>query len=409
VTPDRARALAASTAFLRWRPWIVAPVMATTLVLLTHASVPARQRAALALGFSAMLAFFVVEAVRARRSIVSERALLGSMVITELGIGVACAASGGLAGPLLPMLLAPTVVGLAAFGRRRGSGVVLGVAAAVLLGLVSLPVGVPFAALAPELHRPIALLATATAVVLAGTGAITLGDAYGAARADTDAARDAAVEAALERSRAVATLGAQVAHEIKNPLASIQGLAELLAEDEREPRAEKRLAVMIGEIARIESIVKDYLTYARPLAAEASPIDLRALVDRVLAGLEGRAARAGVSLTATGSASIVGDAPRLEEAILNVVLNAIEAGGRSVRVAISGSGPVQVEVVDDGPGMADETLARLGTPFFTTRARGTGLGVVLARQVAEHHQGTLSFVSREGQGTTAVFTLGAAP
>jgi len=409
VTPDRARTLAASTAFLRWRPWIVAPVMVTTLVLLTHAAVPLRQRAGLTAGFSVMLAFFVFEAIRARRSTVSERALLGSMVFTELGIGAACALSGGLAGPLLPMLLAPTIVGLAAFGRRRASGGVLGVAAAVLLGLVFLPVGVPFAALAPEIHRPIALLATAAALVLAGTGAITLGDAYGAARADTDAARDAAVEAALERSRAVATLGAQVAHEIKNPLASIQGLAELLAEDASEPRAKKRLAVMVGEVARIETIVKDYLAYARPLAAEAGEVDLGALVTRVLAGLEGRAARAGVTLRCAGEASIRGDGPRLEEAILNVVLNAIESGGRAVRVVLSATGPVEIEVVDDGPGMAPETLARVGTPFFTTRGGGTGLGVALARQVAEHHRGTLSFVSAEGRGTTATFTLQGAP
>lgn len=401
------RVLVASTAFLRLRPAIVAPVMATTLGLLVRAGVPAAQVRAAAVGFSAMLSFFVWEALRARRITTTPHALLASMLVTQVGIGLGCAVTGGARGPLLPMLLAPTVVGIAAFGRTRRSAVVLGGASLVLVALACLPVGVPFPPLPAAVHGPLSLVATAAATLLAATGALTLGEGYDAARTEVEAARDAAVDAAVARVQAIAALGAQVAHEIKNPLASVQGLAELLAEETRDAKNEKRLSVMRAEVARIEGIVRDYLAYARPLAAGSTPgpFDVGALAHRVAETLEGRATRAGVTLSVRGGATAFGDATRLEEAVLNVALNALAAARSTVDLVVQ-EGPegVVLRVADDGPGMPPSTVARLGTPFFTTTEGGTGLGVLLARQAAERHGGTLGYVSREGEGTIATFT-----
>lgn len=401
------RVLVASTAFLRLRPVLVAPVMMATLVLLHRAAVPAAQLRAAAVGFSAMLSFFVWEARRAQKATIGARGLLASMLVTEVGIGLGCAVTGGARGPLLPMLLAPTVVGIAAFGPTRRSVAVLAGTSGVLVGLACLPAGVPFPPLPAAIHGPLALVATAAAALLAATGAATLGEGYEAARAEVEAARDAAVLAAVARTQAIAALGAQVAHEIKNPLASVQGLAELLAEDAEDPRANQRLAVMRAEVARIEAIVRDYLAYARPLAAASAPgrFDLGALARRVAQTLEGRAARRSVSLTVRGEGLAYGDATRLEEAVLNVALNAVAAARQAVELVVEPTTEaIVLRVHDDGPGMSPSTLARVGTPFFTTTEGGTGLGVLLARQATERDGGTLSYVSREGAGTVATFT-----
>jgi signal transduction histidine kinase len=133
-----------------------------------------------------------------------------------------------------------------------------------------------------------------------------------------------------------------------------------------------------------------------------------ALADEVAAILEARAESARVALRRTGDARLSGDPRRLKEALLNLVANAIEAtppGGRvEIRIA-ERAGNVQIAVQDTGRGMPPEVLARLGTPFFTTREQGTGLGVLLARGVFVQHGGTLEYASTPGRGTVAAGTL----
>ena len=124
--------------------------------------------------------------------------------------------------------------------------------------------------------------------------------------------------------------------------------------------------------------------------------------------LSGRADGARVRLSARGDASVEGDPRRLREALLNLVANAIEATppGGEVAVEVRPVGDqVEIEVRDTGRGIAPETLRRLGTPFFTTRAEGTGLGVALARSVIAQHGGALRYESEPGKGTTARATL----
>jgi signal transduction histidine kinase len=225
--------------------------------------------------------------------------------------------------------------------------------------------------------------------------------------------RLAEAEAGMQRLQGV---GAKVAHELKNPLASIKGLCQLVARTPSSERTQERLAVVASEIARMETILSEYLSFSRPLEdLHPEPVDLTALSQDVVDVLSGRAEQAGVAVAVDAAGpgggaevSVRGDPRRLKEALINLVANAIEAtstgGDVKLRLRRDPTG-VTIEVADTGRGIAAEDLARLGTSFFTTRPNGTGLGVVLAQGVINQHGGTLAYASQPGRGTTATIRL----
>ncbi|HYG69163.1 MAG TPA: HAMP domain-containing sensor histidine kinase, partial [Anaeromyxobacteraceae bacterium] len=189
----------------------------------------------------------------------------------------------------------------------------------------------------------------------------------------------------------------------------IKALVQLSARAERDPDIRERLEVVQSEVERMESILQGYLSFSRPLdALHPEGVELGPLADEVTAVLEARADDARVKLRRAGDARIVADPRRLKEALLNLLANAIEATppGGTVAVEISQrDGRADIAVRDTGRGMSPEVIARLGTPFFTTREKGTGLGVLLARSVFEQHGGTLEYASTPGRGTVATGTL----
>src|SRR5262245_56264166 len=151
----------------------------------------------------------------------------------------------------------------------------------------------------------------------------------------------------------------------------------------------------------METILNEYLSFSRPLEdLRPESLDVSAIARDVLDVLAGRADQAGVTLTLDGGAGAVhGDGRRLKEALINLVSNAIEAtpSGGSVALRLrNGGNTVVLEVKDSGRGIAPDDLERIGTPFFTTRERGTGLGVVLAQGVIQQHGGTLTYASTVG-------------
>jgi len=173
---------------------------------------------------------------------------------------------------------------------------------------------------------------------------------YGSPRA-VDAERSAARDAVLPRGHAggaggggkdqlrrLQSVGAKVAHELKNPLASIKGLMQLVERANADPKTGERLAVVTTEIARMETILRDYLSYSRPLEdLHLEEVELSALVADVRAVLSGRAEHARVGVECRGEPlRIQGDARRLKEALINIVANAIEAtpAGGTVDVAV---------------------------------------------------------------------------
>jgi signal transduction histidine kinase len=226
------------------------------------------------------------------------------------------------------------------------------------------------------------------------------------ARSVTDVPHDVeapAPPAALELS------GAELAHELKNPLTAVKALVQLGLRSPAEAASHDRLTLVEREVARMEALVRSYLASARALeVVRSTRVELGALVADTLRVVSGRATDARVRLVASGDATVEADPRRVGEALLNLVANAIEAtppGGEvavEVRTLEHGA---EIEVRDTGCGMAPDDLRRLGTPFFTTREGGTGLGVLLARAVIARHGGSLRYESEPGKGTTVRATL----
>jgi signal transduction histidine kinase len=229
------------------------------------------------------------------------------------------------------------------------------------------------------------------------------------ATAEAIRVREELAEHALVRARELEEVGARLSHELKNPLGAIKPLVQISHRCATDPAMRDRLAIVEREVDRMTSIVKSHLSFSRPRdSLRLAPVHLGDAVRSVLVALRQRAEAAGVRLRTSGDARTQADAQRLGEAVFNLVDNAIEAcsAGGMVEVMVrQESSAVCIAVHDSGRGMPPEVLDRLGTPFFTTRDQGTGLGVVLARAVFEQHGGKLEYSSVPGHGTTATGTL----
>ncbi len=320
-------------------------------------------------------------------------------------IGLTAGVTGGVDSPLLVTFIAPYFAALAKAGDRRQTRLLLG---ATGLGLCLLAL-LPRAWAGPEL--PSSIHAGLVAVSFFGVGAL-LAPRLAAMRQwreDLARAREEMASEALARARNLEQVGAKVAHELKNPLTGVKALVQLALRNPAEAPSHERLQVVVKEVERMQEILQDYLSFTRPLQ-EVRPrrTELGQLVADALLVLSARADHGGVELSSLGDATVEADPRRLREALLNLVANAIEATapGGEVAVEVRPSGD-QAEIVvrDTGRGMPPETLRRLGTPFFTTREDGTGLGVVLARSVVMQHGGSLRYQSEPGKGTTVTATL----
>ena len=255
----------------------------------------------------------------------------------------------------------------------------------------------------PEL--PATVHAVLVGVAVLGVGALmTPADAMARRRrSDLARAREDMASDALTRAQTLEQIGTKVAHELKNPLTGIKALVQLGLRSPGEAASHERLEVVEREVTRMQEILQNYLSFTRPLqGVTPRHVELGTLVSDTLEVLSARADAARVRLYAQGDAAVEADPRRLKEALLNLVANAIEATppGGEVDVAVRPAGDeAEIVIRDTGRGMEAETLRRLGTPFFTTRDEGTGLGVVLARSVIAQHGGSLRYESEPGQGT----------
>lgn len=181
---------------------------------------------------------------------------------------------------------------------------------------------------------------------------------------------------------------AELVHQLRQPLFTAKGLVQLAQNDPE--RAQAHLAVAESQLAVLESLLASWADLGRKPSDEDELFDVRAPVMAALVLLRHRAARVGVSLSeAVGEGAVVrGSALALQQAVSNLGNNAIEAlsSGGTLRISVDATG---VTIEDDGPGLPPEVRLRLFEPFLTTRADGTGLGLVVARRMVERNRATL--------------------
>ena len=222
-----------------------------------------------------------------------------------------------------------------------------------------------------------------------------------------------------ERTLDFEALAAGLAHEIKNPLAGLQGSAELLAREAEGP-AKQYAQVIAREAKRVDGLVRELLDLARPAALHTAPVNIHNVLGdvRVLArGLPNGAATQFHERYDPSLPPVLGDAEKLTQVMLNLVRNAVDAvairpnpiitletgvAGLRLRAASGRTRPLaRISVQDNGPGIPESMLQRLFTPFATSKPHGTGLGLAISRRIVEAHGGRIEVKNRSAGGVEA--------
>lgn len=223
-----------------------------------------------------------------------------------------------------------------------------------------------------------------------------------------------------ERLAYVGTFAANLAHEIRNPLSGIRGVAQLLAKKLDDPKLDEYIGVLIREADRLNLILNDMLDFTRPARLNAAETNIHKILDSVLLLLgEGAEPDTFHKDYDPSLPAVWGDENRLTQVFLNLIKNAYEALGEQGRVQVNtriitdfhiveggrGDGKMAVvEIRDNGCGIKEEELEKIFTPFFTTKQKGSGLGMAISLKIIEEHGGLLKIDSTPGEGTrVAVF------
>lgn len=210
-----------------------------------------------------------------------------------------------------------------------------------------------------------------------------------------------------EKWAAVGELSANIAHEIRNPLASLRGSIEMLREGKLPERhKEKLMDIALNEMERLNNIISDFLTYSRPKPLEIKPIDIHSILDSTLELLKNAEHKSGISIKKDfdGQFLIHADPERMRQVFWNLGTNAYEAmeENRGELTVSTRNNPTNVTISfsDTGSGISQSNIDKIFYPFFTTKESGTGLGLSIAYRIIEEHNGRLIVASRPGVKTT---------
>lgn len=220
---------------------------------------------------------------------------------------------------------------------------------------------------------------------------------------------------AVERSEQLAAVGelaASIAHEVRNPLAGMKGALQVLRKELAvKPSNLEIVDELLAQIVRLEHLVRDLLTYARPRALERQLFDLHELLDRLLRLYKDECEARGVTVEriyGPGTSRLTADPRQIEQVLLNLLHNALQAmtdGGTLTVITRAADGSTVITLKDSGKGIPAADLPKILQPFFTTKHRGSGLGLPIVKKIAEAHGGTIQVASELGAGTTATVKI----
>jgi len=212
-----------------------------------------------------------------------------------------------------------------------------------------------------------------------------------------------------EKFSAISQLAASVAHEIRNPMTTIRGFMQVLQGD-RNLSDDQNLFISISlqELDRTQTIINNFLALAKPNTGSMNPIDLSTILKETTAFMRSYSHLRNTELVEAidNSLCIKGDAHEIRQVFVNILKNGIEAmpsGGSIYIIAKVDKGYVRIQFRDEGIGMTKEQLARLGHPYYSTKEKGTGLGMMISYDIIQRTRGKIKVESEEGKGT--IFTI----
>jgi two-component system sensor histidine kinase HydH len=214
-----------------------------------------------------------------------------------------------------------------------------------------------------------------------------------------------------EKMAALGAMMAEITHEIRNPLVSIGGFTRRLARTVTDPDAKKYIDIILNEVGRLEGIIHDNLAYVKNVKPQFSPSSLNAVIAEVLAVYEDELRQRGIRIEqdlGEGLPELEMDPQQMKQAVINLVTNAMEAmekgGVLTVRTYPNAdSRETAIEIGDTGPGVSPEAMHNLFNPYYTTKVRGTGLGLPITHRIIKTLKGSIRFRNKEAGG--ALFTV----
>ncbi|CAH0345891.1 HAMP domain-containing sensor histidine kinase [Bacillus sp. CECT 9360] len=213
-----------------------------------------------------------------------------------------------------------------------------------------------------------------------------------------------------EKMNVVSELAASVAHEIRNPLTVVRGFIQLM-KDDKSAMNKEYMQLVLTELARAETIIADYLDLARQNSVKREIFQVSSLIKDVMNVMKSYSNMNGVDLSyyIHHDYKLIGDLGKLKQVFYNLIKNSVESinhtNGRVMINVTKHDGKALIAITDNGIGMDQQQLERIGEPFFTLKDTGTGLGVMVTKSIIESHHGGIEYESEPGKGTEIFMTL----
>ncbi|OES45497.1 ATP-binding protein [Domibacillus iocasae] len=219
----------------------------------------------------------------------------------------------------------------------------------------------------------------------------------------------------LEKLSLVGELAAGIAHEIRNPLTSVTGFAQMIKELSNDETIDNYIEIILNELNQINTIVNQFMFISKPKEnMETRNTDMKALVSQVIEFMKPQTNLKGLNFIKFISSDSIFtahcDPNQITQVIMNLIQNAIEATTDSTQKIVvslknTNENSLLIEITDKGCGISQERQKRLFEPFYTTKEKGTGLGLMMCKRIIENHDGTIEFNSQLGKGTTVRIIL----